>query len=233
MCTFMDNTGTVLEHELLCEVMEWLAAGGGECIQYLDTHKMSRPNASTGLRSPPQLVSALIGQPKNQILNGGTPGVLAYISTLRQPGVSAATYPTHSVHAARVASQKGVHLQAYLFECDQKKRLAIKGFLGCPTTQGSFVINPHLFTGTLAGPSGAGGNYTGDWRAGAGWPAAQRCDADALVIMSDPMKFTLSNRRKSGADMGLGDLTTLRCLVNRFQPVPPVIAHVMFLGSNI
>jgi hypothetical protein len=230
MGTVRGNIGTVLEHVVLSTVVDWASMRPVEGpLRYIDTHSMAPLNRPVG--SGFNLVERL----RNSNRTTTAPGASVYAEVFDRAWLPGGTewYPTHFVHAARVASRRSCAVTALLFEMNdadavphdcrpEDRRAEIDAFLGAQQT----VANMENFSGALA-------CAPGDFRNEACWPAPQPWGGRALVIMSDPLEY----RREfdpGGSRFGAADFTRLREHIDTSFPTQPdLCAHVLFASANL
>jgi hypothetical protein len=142
MGTVRGNMGTALKHIVLSTVVDWACSQPGHGpLRYVDTHAMAPLNRPVGRDF--NLLERLRGSNRTT----GTPGASLYAEVFSQAWLPDATewYPTHFVHAARVANRRGSAVAALLFEMNdadavsrghppENRRAEIDAFLNAPLT---------------------------------------------------------------------------------------------------
>jgi hypothetical protein len=232
MGTVRGNMGTVLDHVVLSIVVDWACRQSDDGpLRYIDTHAMAPLNTPVGRDFN------LLDQIRGSNRTTGVPGASVYTEIFNRawlPG-AAAWYPTHFIHAARVARRRSCAVRALLFEVNdaaavprgyppENRRAEIDAFLNTPQTQA--VVGIPTFAGTLA-------SAPGDFRDPACWPAPQPWGGRALVVMSDPLEYR-PEPDPGGSRFGATDLTRLRDRLDAsFPEQPDLCAHVLFASANL
>ncbi len=121
MGTVRGNMGTVLEHVLLSEAVHWVpepVRRTNHPLLYVDTHAIAPLNQPIGRDF--NLLNRLRA---SALSESGTDCTVVYSEVFRDrwmPGI-AEWYPTHFVHATRVANAQNVGVCALLFENDSSE----------------------------------------------------------------------------------------------------------------
>ena len=144
MGTVRGNMGTVLEHVVLSVVVDFVAQQGDGPLLYVDTHAMAPLNRPVGQDF--NLLDRLRGsdEAKTTTVPGADTYAEVFAPTWRRG--HAEWYPTHFVHAARVASRRSCPMTAWLFEMNatdalprghahEDRRAEIAAFLAAPQDQ--------------------------------------------------------------------------------------------------
>jgi hypothetical protein len=144
MGTVRGNMGTVLEHVVLSVVVDFVAQQGDGPLRYVDTHAMAPLNRP--VEQGFNLLDRLRGsdEAKTTTVPGADTYAEVFAPTWRRGHEE--WYPTHFVHAARVASRRSCPMTAWLFEMNaadalprghahEDRRAEIAAFLAAPQDQ--------------------------------------------------------------------------------------------------
>lgn len=246
MGTVRGNMGTVLEHVLLSEAVYWATESERRptgSLLYVDTHTMAPLNRPVG--NDFNLLERLRKAGCRLTETGAAIWSEVFLSDWLPETLH--WYPTHFVHATRVANRAGCAVDALLFETDsaearvsgqlsENRRAEIATFLDSLSMQKRVGLSS--LTATLSDP--------GNFRTSSGWPCVNATEGSGddattpapppertVVVMSDPLEYR-PEAAPGGSNIGPDDLKALRTHIDNMLLTPPeLLLHVMFASGNL